>query len=165
MTMRAPPEREALEITKAARQLLAGRAVGDEPLRRSATVRRALPVRTPGGRMHSWCVPLTVKDRLAAIFQLLPGGTLMRFSAFYRRPGEFDACPPAADWLDTGRIQARAAAQRRKDEKAGEPFLTFDRSPDRLVWAVPVTDARGQVRLLYVAGESVYAPPPGETLG
>lgn len=158
-------ERNALEISQAARQLLASGGVGDEPLRRSATVVRALPVLAAGGGLHSWYVPVTVGDRLAAFIQFLPDGTLMRFSSFHRRPGEFDGCPAAADWLDRDRIQARAAVQRRTDETIGEPFLTYDRTPDRLVWAVPLAHVHGDIRLLYVVGDTVYAPLLGGTFG
>jgi hypothetical protein len=150
-------------IAQLARQLLTAGAVGDESLRRSATVLPALPVLAPDGTLHSWFVPITMRDRLAAFFQLLPDGTLMRFSSFQRRPGEFTDCPFAADWLDLYRIKARAEVQRRMDETAGEPFLTYDRSPDRLVWAVPLTQAGGEVRHVYVVGETVYAPPPEGT--
>jgi hypothetical protein len=155
----------AARIGEAARQLLASGGVGDDLLRRSATVLRPLPVRAPAGGLHSWFVPVSVGDLLAASFQFLPDGTLMRFSSFQRRPGEFAGCPAAADWLDSDRIQARAVVQRRTNEGTGEPFLTYDRTPDRLVWAVPLTNPRGEVRLIFVAGESVYAPPPEGTVG
>jgi len=165
MSDRTPAAGDADRIDQEARQLLAEGSVGDAPLRRSATVRRALPVFAPGGGLHSWFVPVTVGDRLAAVLQLLPDRTLMRFSSFQRRPGELAGCPAAADWLDTGRIRARAEAQRRGNETAGEPFLTYDRTPDRIVWSVPLTRADGEVRHIYVAGEAVYAPPPGGTIG
>jgi len=165
MIDRASEARDADRITRAARQLLAAGSVGDEPLRRSATVVRALVVQAPGGELHSWFVPVMVGDRLAAFFQFLPDGTLMRFSSFQRRSGDLDGCPAVRDWLDTDRIRERAAAEGRTDEKAGEPFLTYDRTPDRLVWAVPLIHARGDVRLVLVAGGTVYAPPPEGTFG
>jgi hypothetical protein len=154
---------DATGIAQVARQLLTAGSVGDESLRRSATVLPALPVLAPDGTLHSWFVPITVSDRLAAFFQFLPDGTLMRFSSFQRRPGDFTDCPLAADWLDLTRIKARAEVQRRMDETASEPFLTYDRSPDRLVWAVPLIQAGGEVRHVYVVGETVYVPPPEGT--
>ncbi len=36
--------------------------------------------------------------------------------------------------------------------------MTYDRSPDRLVWAVPLKQPHGEVRYVYVAGETVYLP-------
>jgi hypothetical protein len=41
---------------------------------------------------------------------------------------------------------------------------TIDRSPDRLVWAVPFTDERGNTRLVYVVGETAYTPQPGDAI-
>lgn len=152
-------------ISKAARQLLESCTVGDEPLRRSATILNALPVLALDGELHSWFVPVTVGKRLTAFFQFLPDSTLMRFSSFCRRPGEFDGCPVASDWLDRDRIKSRAAEQRQMDETTGEPFLTYDRTPDRLVWAVPLTHVHGDVRLLYVAENTVYSPLAGDTFG
>lgn len=160
-----PRTDDARRIGEAAQDLLARGSVGDAPLRQLGTVGSALPVRAPDGALHSWFVPVTVGDRLAALFQILPNGTLMRFSAFHRRLGAFDQCPAVADWLDHDRIRAVAAVQKRPDETSGVPYLTYDRTPDRLVWAVPLTHVRGDVRLLYVAGDTVYAPPPGGTFG
>jgi len=156
---------DAARIGQAARHLLAAGSVGDDLLRRSATVLHPVPVLEPSGGLRSWFVPLTVGEVLAAFFQFLPDGTLMRFSSFQRRPGELAGCPAAADWLDAGRIQARAEALRRPGETAGDPFLSYDRSPDRLVWAVPMVRAGAAQRHVYVAGETVYEPPPEGTFG
>ena len=164
MTSPTPAEPDAENIVQAARQMLARGNVGDEPLQSSATVGRAVPVRGPNRELHSWFVPLTVGDRLAAFFQFLPDQTLMRFSSFQRRPGDCSGCPPVADWLDSERIRKRAATQLQADETIGEPFLSYDRTPDRLVWAVPLSH-EGDVRLVYVIGETVYLPPSGNTFG
>jgi hypothetical protein len=161
MSRQVPPRRDPAGARQAARQLLASSEMGDDLLRRSATVGRALPVVAPGGELHSWFVPVAVGDRLAAFFQFLPDGVLMRFSAFPHQPGGFEGCPPSADWLDLARIQARAVVQQRPNESIGKPFLTYDRAPDRLVWAVPFRHARGGERLVYVAGQAVYAPRSG----
>lgn len=165
MINQTPHAGDATRISQVARQLLESGSIGDEPMRHSAIVLIPLPVLAPGGALHSWFVPITVGDRLVAFFQFLPDGTLMRFSSFHRRPGEFADCPVAADWLDQCRIQARAEIQCQKNETSGEPFLTYDRTPDRLVWAVPLTRAGGEVRHIYVAGETVYAPTPEGTFG
>ena len=165
MINRTSDEHDAARFSKAAQQLLASGSAGDELLHRSATVLPALPVHAPSGTLHSWFVPVTVGDRLAALFQFLQDGTLMRFSSFQRRAGDFTTCPAAADWLDTKRIQMRAEGHRLPNEVAQDPFLSFDRSPDRLVWAVPFANKRGEIRLVYVSGETVYLPPPEGTLG
>lgn len=155
----------AAGVARQARRLLAEGSSGDVSLRRAGTVGQAQPVLAPDGRLHSWFVPVTVGDRLAAFFQFLADGTLMRFSSFPRRSGGFSDCPLAADWLDPDQIRAHAEPQRRTDERTGEPWLTYDRAPDRLVWSVPLTDARGRVRQVYVVGRTAYVPPPGDTFG
>ncbi len=160
-----PTERDAEMISETSRQLLARGDVGDEQLHRSGTVAGAIPIIAPGGGLHGWFVPVTVGDRLAAFFQFLRDGTLTRFSSFQRRPGECGDCPLSADWIDRERIKGRAEVQRMEDETAGEPFLSFDRSPDRLVWAVRMTDRSGKERLVYIVGDTVYTPPPGDTIG
>ena len=165
MINQTPKANDARRMRKLARQLLAGGIFADEPLRRSGTLLQALPVIAPGGKLHSWLVPITVGDRLAAFFQLLPDGVLMRFSSFQRRPGEIAGCPIAADWLDPTLIKGRVEIKRGIDEKAAEPFLTYDRTPDRIVWAVPLVKSGGEVRHVYVTGETAFEPSPGESVG
>lgn len=87
-----------------------------------------------------------------------------RFSSFQRSPGMREGLPAAADWIDPARIRERARGAARVGETAGEPMLTFDRNPDRLVWAVTLVSSSG-ARELYVAGETVYEPPPEGTFG
>lgn len=149
---------DAGAIGVAASRLFDSGAVGDAQLRIAGRVGRALPVLAPGGAVHSWFVPITVGEMLAAFLQLLPDGTLMRFSSFQTRP-------EAADWLDAARIRRRAQAECRAGEIAGEPLLTYDRSPDRLVWSVPLIDSRGGTRLVHIAGTQVFAPPPSGGVG
>lgn len=165
MSIEKPSEHNAESIGEAARRLLASRAVGDESLRTSATVGRPIPVLHPNLQLHSWFVPLTIDNRLAAFFQLLRDGTLMRFSSFPTGSDEAPTWPEAADWLDTARIQTRAVRHSRTGETPHQPFLSYDRNPDRLVWAVPFSNERGDERLIFVVGETVYEPPPSGTFG
>ena len=155
---------DAESIGVAAAQLLASGAVGDPQLRVAARVGAALPVMQPDGTQHSWFVPLTVGENLVAFMQILVDGTFMRFSSFQRRPGDLGGCPRAADWLDAANIRRRAQAQR-VGAQAGEPVLTFDKVPDRIVWSVPLTDARGKTRPIYVAGTTIYEPTPTSGIG
>ncbi|MBC8026708.1 MAG: hypothetical protein H7Y89_12000 [Steroidobacteraceae bacterium] len=150
-------------IVTAARRLLSGGAVGDESLR-EASVGNPVPVRARDGALHSWFVPIVLGESLAAFLQLMPDATLMRFSSFQRRPGMREGLPAAADWLDPTRIRERASGAARVGETAAEPMLTFDRNPDRLVWAVTLVSSSG-ARELYVAGETVYEPPTEGTFG
>lgn len=155
MTKRGPPPDAAQRIREAARRLVASGAVGDDRARRPRAVGTPVPVRTQSGDLNSWFVPVAADGgRLAAFLQLLPDGTLMRFSSFA-------VPPPAADWLDAKTVLRRARAAQRPGETPGRPFLTYDRNPDRLAWGVIFTDATGAERLVFVAGDAVYSPPAG----
>jgi hypothetical protein len=153
-------DNETSRIGSQAQDLLRSGSIGNALIAASGRVETPIPVQTPGGQLHSWFVPVTVGNHLAGFFQFLPEGTFMRFSSFQRRADDLAGCPAAADWLDLERIQERAAVHLQPDETSGKPFLTYDRTPDRLLWAVPLTNARGKLRLVYVAGQSVYVPPP-----
>ncbi len=152
-------DHETDQIRAQAQNLLRSSMIKSALVVASGRIEMPIAVQGPDGQLHSWFVPVTVGNRLAGFFQFLPDGTFMRFSSFQRRSGDLAGCPAAADWLDPSRIQTRAEVQRQPDETSSKPFLTYDRSPDRLVWAVPLTNARGEVRLVYVVGQTVYAPP------
>jgi hypothetical protein len=158
-------DHETSQIRAHAQKLLRGGTIGSDLVVASGRIETPIAVQSPSGRLHSWFVPVTVGDKLTGFFQFRADGTFMRFSSFQRRASDLAGCPATADWLDPNRIQARAEVQCQPDETSGKPFLTYDRTPDRLVWAVPLTNARGEVRLVYVAGETVYVPPPEDTYG
>jgi hypothetical protein len=139
---------------------------GDDYVRRSATIADPLTVAGPNGEPHSWLVGLTVGDRLVAWFQMLLDGTVMRYSSFQRRPGDLTGCPPATDWLDPSSARQQATRHAQPGDEVSTPVLTFDRNPDRLVWAVVIKRrAEGTARKVYVAGGSVYEPPDTSTFG
>jgi hypothetical protein len=144
-----------------AETLLRRRTVGDALVRKRGLVRDPVPVVGPDGRVDSFVVAVVVGDKLAGFVQLLPDGRLMRYASFQRRPDSIEGAPDAADWLDPQRIRARAEARLGARESAGTPYLTFDRSPTRLAWLVPVVGAGGGERQLLVAGESVFEPSSG----
>jgi hypothetical protein len=159
-----PPDPAA--ITTLARAHLAQGRFGDEYVRRAATIAEPLQVVGLDGRPHSWMVGLTVGDRLVAFFQILLDGTVLRFSSFQRRTGDLAGCPPAKDWLDATSAREQVVRQAQSGDEVGTPRLSFDRNPDRLVWAVSVTRrADGRTRTVYVAGGSVYEPPGTPTFG
>jgi hypothetical protein len=158
-------EHKISQIRAQAQELLRGRTFGSDLIASSGCIETPIAVQSPSGRLHSWFVPVTVGDQLVGFFQFLSDGTFMRFSSFQRQTSDLAGCPVAADWLDLNRIQARAEVQRQPDETSSDPFLTYDRTPDRLVWAVPLTNARGKVRLVYIAGKTVYVPSPRDTYG
>lgn len=156
---------ETSQIRAHAQKLLCSGMIGSDLIITSGRIETPIAVQAPSGRLHSWFVPVTVGDQLAGFFQFQVDGTFMRYSSFQRSASDLAGCPPTADWLDPKRILARAEVQRQTDETSSKPFLTFDRSPDRLAWAVPLINTHGDVRLVYVAGKAVYVPPPGDTIG
>lgn len=165
MTHTAEPDECLERMLRTARRLLANGDVGDDQLRLQSTVGRPIPVVGAGGELHSWFVPVTVWDRLGGFFQFTAAGAFSRFSAFPRRSADFGECPFVDDWLDAGRIGARAETVRREGETAGVPFLTFDGTPERLVWAVRLSAAEGRERLVYVIGDVVYSPRADTSIG
>jgi hypothetical protein len=148
-----------------ARQYLDSGSFGDELVRRSARIAEPLLVVDPHREPHSWLVGLTEGDRLVALFQFMLDGTVMRYSTFQRRPGDLTHSPPVRDWLDGEAASARAVVRARDGETIEDAWLTFDRNPDRIVWAVSLRGSNGEMRTLYVAGHSVYEPPPAPIVG
>lgn len=115
-----------------------------------------LAVRDAGGSQVSWFVPVEDSGYLVGFVELLPDLTHKRTSSFQRRPGSYEGCPAAPLWLDTAVVLDTARSQMQPEEVAGEPYLSFDRVPDRLAWAVPVRGAGGS-RTIYVAGEAAWS--------
>jgi hypothetical protein len=155
----------AAHMRALARQLLDSEVFGDEQVRQSAAIAEPLLVVGPHREAHSWLVGLTQNDRLVALFQFLLDGTVMRYSTYQRRPGDLAHSPLARDWLDPESARARVAALARADEQVEGVWLTFDRNPDRLVWAATLRGGEGGRRTLFVAGDSVYEPPTSPTFG
>src|SRR5262249_23428323 len=160
--MGGKPDSAAIEMM--ARQYLESGSFGDRFLRDAAAIAVPRLVVGPRGEPHSWLVGLTVGDRLAAGVPALLDGFPMWDSSFPGQPGDVTRCPPAADWLDPATVRKRAATAQR-GRVIEEPFLTFDRNPDRVVWAVRVQDSNGQQRMVFVAGDAVYEPPTSPTFG
>lgn len=153
--MAAPPNRE--DVHARARRLFADGVAGDPLVTARARVAPPVAVLGTGGTVEYWFVAVTVDERVAGFMQFEVDGSLMRYSSFQRRGGSIEGCPDAASWLDPATIQARAAAHLAAGERPGTPYLTYDRHPTRLAWAVPVLGGPGQARTLMVTGEYVYA--------
>jgi hypothetical protein len=146
----------ASKILRQARALLKSGDMASLIVRKSGHIESPIPVLGSNREIHSWFVPVTVGDRLAAFFQFLPDLTMMRYSSFQRQEGSLDGCPPARDWIDDQAIKRRAKGKARPGEIAGKPFLTFDRFPSRLAWAVELALPRGATRKVFVAGEQIW---------
>ena len=140
----------------AARALASGLAEDPLALERG---RLLDPVRIhdPDGGPAGWMVPVELGGSVLGFIQLMADGQFHRYASFHgpsRRP---DDCPSARDWLDPEAIQQRARAVSGPDERLGMPILTYDRSPDRLVWAVQTTSPDGTPGIVFVAGTSAWS--------
>jgi hypothetical protein len=144
------------KIEDKATKLLSGGSFGDPELRKSGTVALAHPVNVPGNGLHSWITPIIVGDQFVAFFQFLPDGTLMRFSAFNNKPGEYESCPKYKDWFDSKRISKIAGTLKKDGEEIGEPYLSFDKSPDRIVWGIPLIHKSGASRIVFLINNLPY---------
>jgi hypothetical protein len=135
-------------------------SVQDSLVRSSGQILEPVAIRHPSGDgLAGWFIGVGSGDRLLGFFQLAPDLTFHRFSSFQRRPGSLEGCPPVADWLDPARIQEKARARAEAGDHLAEPFLSYDRNPDRLAWVVRAVDDQGREKALFVAGDTVYAAP------
>ncbi len=149
-------DREVAEILARTRALLKGGETGSSVVRESGRIGTPMAVLAPDGALHSWFVPITVGDRLAGFYQFLPDLTMMRYSSFQRRDDSLEGCPSADSWVGAETIRRRAQEHASPGETAGPPFLTYDRAPSRLVWAVLLTSSDGTKRTLHIAGRAVW---------
>jgi hypothetical protein len=149
-------DREVAGILARVRALLRSGDVGSSLVRESGRIGAPIPVLAPDSQLHSWFVPVTIGNGLAAFFQLLPDLTMMRYSSFQKRDDSMEGCPSAELWIDAETVRRRAQERARPGETVGQPFLTYDRAPSRLVWAVPLTSPDGTTRTLHVAGRAVW---------
>lgn len=121
-----------------------------------ATLAAPRVIGSPAGEPDGWFVPLLAGERLLGYLRFTVDGARRGLSTFQRQRGDLSSCPLAADWLDAGRIGARARAQATPDAVASAPLLTFDGSPERLAWRVDFTAANGQRFSVCVAGTSAW---------
>lgn len=145
--------REARAIEHAAQHALGTSDLALPPGFRTGT---ALPVRTLDGEVYGWFVPVVAQDRLVAFLRYTLRHVLQGTSSFCRQPGRADGCPLAGDWLDTARIRGRARALAGPDDEVGDAVLSFDGSPERLAWAVPLRRTGVAPRWVFVAGETAW---------
>jgi hypothetical protein len=145
------------DIARQARLLLRQGAAQDISVTKRGKVLQPLPVLTLQQTLESWFVGIAIGDRLAGFFQFAPDLVLRRYSTFLSRPDALESCPLAAAWVDPKSVLVRAQALLQPGEEAGTPYLSFDQSPDRLAWAVPITSSSGVQRMIYVAGDYAYS--------
>ncbi|NNM81457.1 MAG: hypothetical protein HKL98_02480 [Burkholderiales bacterium] len=112
----------------------------------NSAVESPIEVRSPEGMLHSWFVPVTSDGTIAGFYEFLPDGKFLRFS-LYRGDQAY------SDWLSPEKLVHCS-----RDERCGKPFLSYDGSPARIVWAVPLIRGEKET-LVYVAGKTVYPVP------
>lgn len=142
---------------RAARSRLAGLGV-----RKRCRVPPPLPIGDRRGAPAGWFVGVAVGDRLLGFLQFDANEALMRTSWFPMR-GSLADLPSAAAWLDAAAIRALALRAALPNEKVGEPYLSFDRHPTRLLWRVPVERDGHRTGEIEVIGDSSTrrSPPSG----
>jgi hypothetical protein len=110
----------------------------------------AVPVTAPDGEAAGWFVGLVIGELLLGFAQLDEALRFRRYSSFA------GAEPAAKDWLESSVVLARARGRSSEDLAFGQPYLSFDMSPDRIAWVVPSTGPDGTGRRVFVAGEAVF---------
>lgn len=150
----------AQRVKRLAKELLASGQMADDWTRSKGVVGTPLPVEQPQGRQRSWFVPILHHDLIIGFFEFDLNFAPLRFSSFLRRSGLLDGAPDAKKWLDTNAIKRTAAKLAKGDEELGEPYLSYDRAPSRLAWALPLKTHSRTKRIVYVAGDTVYEAAP-----
>lgn len=120
-----------------------------EPRARDAEL-RAIQITAPDGAPAGWFVALVTGERLIGFAQLDEALRFRRYSSFA------GAEPPARDWLESSVVLSRARKRAGANLDLGQPFLSFDASPDRIAWVVPATGPDGTGRRVFVAGDEVF---------
>ena len=110
----------------------------------------AVQVTAPDGEAAGWFVGLVVGELLLGFAQLDEALRFRRYSSFA------GAEPAASDWLESSVVLSRARERSGADLEFGQPFLSFDMSPDRIAWVVPATGPDGSKRRVFVAGKEVF---------
>jgi hypothetical protein len=139
-----------------AKRLLLGGIAGDALVGESGVAGKPIPICSPNRKTVGWFVPVIVADVLAGFMQFDVRCVLRRYSSFQRRPGSVEGCPLTKLWIDREAIRAVAAERLGKGYRPLAPYLTYDRSPDRLVWAVPARHNVKGTRTVFVAGGYAY---------
>jgi hypothetical protein len=144
------------DIRQRVEQLFTFPLIDDSRLLESGHIGKPIRLVTPLGAAHSWFIPVLVLEQLSGFFQLTPHGEFIRFSSFCTKPGIFDTCPPANTWLNENKILLTAKNLAHNNETLDKPFLSYDGSPERIVWIVKTQDPKGNCREIMVAGAAVY---------
>ncbi|MCP4304782.1 MAG: hypothetical protein GY788_07905 [bacterium] len=155
-------DHEPAAVRRLAAEFVQTMRVSGEGITSSGRIGEPIRIIGPTGAPHGWFVPITDGEVLTGFVELEVDRQVRRSSTFQRRPGSLAGCPAAASWLDTDTIRRRAEAVLRPGDATRAPYLSYDRVPDRLAWAVSVVSADGGERTVYVAGEVAWEGGGGQ---
>ena len=102
-----------------------------------------IPIYDVEGKIVSWFVGVTIRDRIVSFLQFDKNLRTMRYSTFLNKDSYVESCPKAFTWLDPKYIQEQARKKASPDDKLMQPFMTYDGSLSRIVWAVKVSRKAG----------------------
>lgn len=146
------------EVRQRSKDLFEAGVVQNAFVQKNGRLQTPVPVRDPDGGTNSWFIGIVTKNKLVGFIQLHSDLTFMRYSTFQRHPPSIEDCPDTRTWLDPDYILKRARAKAKPSDKLEHPFLTYDRNPSRIVWAVEAKDKQGLRKRIFVAGDYVYVP-------
>lgn len=109
----------------------------------------------PDGSICAWYVGITIGDRLVGYMQFTDELVLMSFSVYGK-----DGLPKT--WLNPSAILDLAKMKSEAGDELMEPFLSYDRNPSRIAWAIRYKDKSGKIGTIFVAGEYVYKVLEGQ---
>jgi hypothetical protein len=142
---------------KAVELLSTGVLIENNPLiQEFGKVETPIPIYDLENRIASWFVGITVRDRIVSFLQFDDNLTFMRYSTFLHKNDSVEGCPKSFTWLKPTYIQKLARAKASPDDKLSAPFMTYDKNPSRIVWAVRASDIHGRIKTILVCGTFVY---------
>ena len=119
-------------------------------------VQMPIPIYDLEGRIVSWFVGVTIRDRIVSFLQFDKNLRIMRYSTFLNKDSYVESCPKAFTWLDPKYIEEQARKKASPDDKLMQPFMTYDGSLSRIVWAVKAREKQDRLKTIFVTGSYVY---------
>jgi hypothetical protein len=119
-------------------------------------VQTPIPIYNAEGKIVSWFTGVTIRDRIVSFLQFDNDLRIMRYSTFLKRDSYIESCPKAFTWLDPKYIVEQARKKVSPDDELMQPFMTYDGSLSRIVWAVETCEKRDRVKTIFVIGSYVY---------
>jgi hypothetical protein len=141
---------------RAAAAALRSGMAGDERIRLEGRPAEPLAISAPDGTPGGWLVGIEVDGSPLGFVQLDAACRFRRYASFPQSPGGALSPPAGASWFDPDAVLARARAVAGPDAHLEAPRLTWDASPDRIVWSVRATPNRGNATTIMVAGELAW---------